>query len=284
MPTNFLRVTSDRPCPICGKPDWCLREKTGAAAICQRVESPNRIQRPGKDSAGWLHKLDDRDDHRDRPIGHTIKIEKPAPVVDFSEFAAECSNKITDNQVATLASSLGVSASSLRRLGIGWSAGHRAFAFPMKNGSGTITGIRLRSPRGAKYAVKGSRQGLFYDRLEGSGRLLITEGPTDCAAALDMGYAAIGRPSCNGCADMIRWLVCGGTGYPAIVICADADEPGQRGAAALARDLALVHRDVWIFTPPAKDLRAWYRPGIDTNDVISPKYSRRITTRIKASV
>jgi hypothetical protein len=59
--------------------------------------------------------------------------------------------------------------------------------------------------------------------------LLIVEDPTDAAAAIDLGFRVIGRPSCIGCEDMIAALVreCGAS---TTLIVADADEPDQRGA------------------------------------------------------
>lgn len=53
VPEDFLahRVRRDRPCPVCGKPDWCLSD-CETWALCQRVESSERWK-----SAGWLHRL-----------------------------------------------------------------------------------------------------------------------------------------------------------------------------------------------------------------------------------
>ena len=99
---------------------------------------------------------------------------------------------------------LGVSVESLRRLGVGWSAKHRAWAFPMSNAAGDVLGIRLRLPGGKKLSVKGGKEGLVHSRRGPlrlpSGRLLllIAEGPTDTAALLDLGFSAVGRPSCTG--------------------------------------------------------------------------------------
>ncbi len=63
--------------------------------------------------------------------------------------------------LARFASELGVSAASLGRLGSKWSWEHKAWAFPMRATNGTILGVRLRGLDGRKWAVVGSRQGLF---------------------------------------------------------------------------------------------------------------------------
>jgi len=52
---KWVRVTKHNPCPICGKPDWCLASLDGKAAICERIESDRPV---GSKGAGWLHKLD----------------------------------------------------------------------------------------------------------------------------------------------------------------------------------------------------------------------------------
>jgi hypothetical protein len=36
--TAWPRVSRTHPCPVCGKPNWCLVSADGTAAICQRVE------------------------------------------------------------------------------------------------------------------------------------------------------------------------------------------------------------------------------------------------------
>jgi len=52
---NWIRVNNHNPCPVCGKPDWCLISRIGQTAICARIES----SRPAGDKgAGWLHNLD----------------------------------------------------------------------------------------------------------------------------------------------------------------------------------------------------------------------------------
>lgn len=68
VPEDFAsvqyRVNRERPCPVCGKPDWCLSDYE-TWAICQRVEQGDRWQ-----GAGWLHKLDGWNDVASRKNGH----------------------------------------------------------------------------------------------------------------------------------------------------------------------------------------------------------------------
>jgi 5S rRNA maturation endonuclease (ribonuclease M5) len=59
--------------------------------------------------------------------------------------------------------------------------------------------------------------------------VLICEGPSDTAALLDLGFSAVGRPSCNGGRKLLVELV-QQRKPSSIVIVSDNDSPGQRGA------------------------------------------------------
>jgi hypothetical protein len=139
----------------------------------------------------------------------------------------------------------------------------------MHDAGGQVIGVRLRRAHGRKFAVRGSREGLFLPPdLQIGGQLLIAEGPTDCAALLDLGFSAIGRPSCAGGTGLISAFV--RDRRPAFVeIVADADEPGQRGATSLASLLALYCRRVRVIAPPLgiKDARAWKQAGATAADI-----------------
>lgn len=76
---GWLRVTKDNPCPICGKPDWCMVSADGKAAICPRVESPQNLG-----EAGYLHKLDS-DDSEDEPsyVRRSASRSSPPTTTDF---------------------------------------------------------------------------------------------------------------------------------------------------------------------------------------------------------
>ena len=48
---NMIRVSKQRPCPVCGKPDWCLIARDGSAAICARI-AEGSVKQCGE--AGWF--------------------------------------------------------------------------------------------------------------------------------------------------------------------------------------------------------------------------------------
>jgi len=99
---------------------------------------------------------------------------------------------LTRAALSRLSKELGVSVQSLRRLGVG--SNGAGYTFPMSDAEGKVIGLRTRYPSGGKAAEKGSRNGLFIPAdLPDDGLLLICEGPSDTAAALDLGFAAIGR-------------------------------------------------------------------------------------------
>jgi hypothetical protein len=166
-----------------------------------------------------------------------------------------------------LAEELNVPSYVFAAMGVGWSEGHNAYSWPMYTENWDINGFRLRTIDGQKFAVKGSKDGIFGvpvplgdDRL-----LLVAEGPTDTAALRFLGYYAIGRPSCRGAVEIVATL-----GRDAdVVIVADADGPGRKGAGVLATRLIRTSRSVKIIQPTqgAKDARDWIDSGI-TSDAI----------------
>jgi len=87
--------------------------------------------------------------------------------------------------------------------------------------------------------------------------MLVVEGPTDLCAALSLGYYAIGRPSCSGGVPHIVDHV-KRSRVKEVVIVADNDDPGIRGAKDLQR---------WLTVPsclmvlPCKDLREFVKFG-----------------------
>ncbi len=154
-------------------------------------------------------------------------------------------------------------------MSVGYLESRRAWAFPMRDARGRALGVRLRLPSGRKLSIKGSKEGLFLpDDLHAGGRLLIAEGPTDTAALLDLGFDAVGRPSCTGGTKHIVALA-KRLKPVEIAIVADGDGPGQRGADRLAVALLAYVPIVRVVIPPpgVKDARDWKRAGATAADV-----------------
>lgn len=157
--------------------------------------------------------------------------------------------------------SLGVDTDCLKAIGCAWST-FGAFAFPMREPGGSVIGIRLRNDKGDKWAVKGSKSGLFipsdYSYMP-DGVLYLVEGPTDLAAAMTIGLRAIGRAACLGQEQMVIDYVHRNS-IDRLVIVTDNDEPGLRGAEKLQSMLSVLSC-IWV--PPCKDLREFVNLGGD---------------------
>jgi hypothetical protein len=246
---SFVRVSKMQPCPVCKKADWC-RVFADGWVECMRVQSDTPAR-----SGGWMH----RPEGRCHPTTAPPCFHPPAPAVNFTKLMREWAADTTPAALGELAASLGLSPPSLTAVGAAWSAPHRAWAFPMCDGLGNVVGIRLRNERG-KFAVRGSRQGIFVSAECGTRNaemLFVCEGPTDTAAAVDLGLFAAGRPNC----------CCGGSEIRVyarrhlcrrVVIVSDNDRPGLEGARKVGGELGM---PFVIYVPPAKDLRAFVRLG-----------------------
>ncbi|MFZ5829015.1 MAG: hypothetical protein ACOY3P_02965 [Planctomycetota bacterium] len=273
--TRWKRAKRRRACPVCGKPDWCLY--TGPAdhpeaVICARIESPKRCG-----EAGWLHKLRESFTDDWRTLEKTVTLERRAEPIheDISKTIHEAQDHVGRHPelLNQLAKRLGLTAQSLRRLGVGYLPKRGCHLFPMRDAAGALTGARLRYPDGAKLSLRGGREGLFYaDDLapDDAGLLAVTEGPSDCAALLDLGFQAIGRPSCRGGLKHLVALV-RRLRPKCVAIVADNDLVGVMGAAEAAGALAVVCADVRIIFPPyrLKDARAWKQAGATRDDLLA---------------
>lgn len=276
---RFVRVDGRRPCPVCGKRDWCLLERENpdspARVICSRVESPRRWR-----SAGWLHVP--RDEPRTRRWTHTTSI----TVSSSSSLIAELAQRYRDAADEVALDRIGrilhldppslrafdvgiVNSDELQALGYGFAT--LAMSFPMRDAARKVVGVRLRFGSGRKLSVRGSKNGLFFaSPMLATGPLLFAEGETDAIALTDLGFDAIGRPSCSAAVDL-ACRVARSSGVRDAVVVADADQPGRDGALRLARALRLRVPSVRIIEPPEgiKDARAWKVAGATHDDVVA---------------
>ncbi len=261
--SGFHRVSKSRPCPICGRPDWCLLAHDGSAAICPRTPEGAK-RRVGE--AGYLHCLNNSHAVSQQVV--TVRLNSVRPKMPL--IADQCRQAISFSLLNELHQALGVTTASLEALGVGWFEPLRCWTFPMKNADGQIVGIRTRTQSGRKFAIKGSRQGLFFtaDLQTAATPWLVAEGASDCAAGLDLGFPSLGLPSANGGIDLLTRLVARHK-PTALILCADNDSVGYQGMLQAAAHCRLFVRDIRIITPPSqiKDLRDWMRAGL-THDFL----------------
>lgn len=263
--SKMIRVSKANKCPLCLKDSWCLLGSMGDVVLCMRVQS----QRPktlADGTVGWIHM---RDGKALPPVRKYE--ERPAPVLNAALKLASWSRSVLNGSVKDFAVSIGVSSDALFSLGCQPAPYHKTFAFPMRDGNNNIVGIRLRHENGKKWAETGSHQGLFIPQCESKREIILTEGPTDCAAALTIGMYGIGRPTCSGGINDLKLLVKRLKIRRATII-ADCDtdrvhketgavsNPGISGAHGLSQHLEIPTR---IVTLPTKDLRSFVQQGGD---------------------
>lgn len=217
-----------------------------------RVESDHRLG-----NGGWLHRLD-RDMFNDPVMRPQTPLTPKRTLANIGRTWARFASRTGDPAVARLSTLLGVTSASLRELGVCWAWPHEAWGFPMFDGAEQFAGIRLRSEDGDKWALRGSKQGIFIPGMDLQGEVLVVEGPTDAAAAVSLGFYAIGRPSCTGGAPEIRQF-CWRHQVKRLTVLADNDGPGLAGAKQFQKDVGITTR---LSVLPAKDLREWVSRGV----------------------
>lgn len=172
------------------------------------------------------------------------------------------------------ANQLGVTIHSLVALRCVRASEHNAWAFPMKDQGGWFTGVRLRDNNGRKWAVKGSKEGLFYAPPYPRRPLFVVEGPTDTAAGLTLDLNIVGRPSCNGAVKELVALT-ERLKTTEVIIIADNDGPGLAGSERLQAHLTVPYRELVL---PCKDLREFLKLG-GTKQLLESMISRQLPQR-----
>lgn len=264
-PGSWSAANRHKPCPICGKPDWCTASDDGQMVYCMRVPDGSISSKDLGHGTGYLHRICTAE-----PMPRIIPVRYSEPThpkndswLCYGDLVAGWSQNTTEGQIAALSESLAVSVASLNRMEVAWCADRNCWAFPMHDSRRQIIGVRFRTDDGRKFALTGSHAGAFIpsglDSKEPT--LLICEGPTDTAAALTIGFEAIGRPSCSGASEIIADML-QDCRRKDVVIVADNDGPGRAGAHRLADRLLGVTRSLKVIdSRPHKDIRAWLQAG-----------------------
>lgn len=137
-----------------------------------------------------------------------------------------------------------------------------------RNAAGEVIGTAYRDANGGKTFAPGGKRGLIVawplDRYAGTSAanpVFVCEGASDTAALLGLSLDAVGVPMAGQCGEMLSELLAGRH----VVIVADADQTGRRGAAKIATALVSVCASVRIIEPPegVKDARAAVIAGAD---------------------
>lgn len=191
------------------------------------------------------------------PALKAVKKEPELPRDYFSNLMCDYEREETAGAVIDLSHKLGVPYAHLTAMNVIWHRNYRVYAFPMKDFNGNTIGIRLRDKNGKKWAVKGSKQGLFIPYMKVESDLYVTEGPTDCAAMLSMGLYAIGKAAAmQGPEEIVKFIK--KHSIRRVIVIADNDDAGLRGATKLI-DVCPVPCCELVL--PAKDAREFYRNG-----------------------
>lgn len=277
-PAEWKRVTRAHPCPVCGKPDWCCITRDGTVVLCMRTESDHPCK---GECGGWIHRLSSAGPVC-RSVPSTIFAEKPDRIPSRSAEAllAEWRKNTLAITLSQFAKELGVTRKSLERLGCVWNGAQSCWAFPMRDETGKVVGIRLRRG-GRKYSVTKSRAGLFFDPDIGPKRsehrfAWLTEGPTDTAAVLSLDPQAVvfGRSDLLSGWNMLKKALAL-HGVTEVNICVDnelaiegrTDSPGFSGNLRMAKALGLPCRFVQI--PGFKDIRDYVKSGARLSELKS---------------
>lgn len=151
-----------------------------------------------------------------------------------------------------------VSKNTLHLMRIGWDG--ESHTFPVCNAKKEMIGIQRIYPDNSKKMVNGSRVGIIiplYTNFKQS--LIITEGISDTAMAVELSWNVIGRLSCS-CGEDIIVEIVKNHRTPKIIIIGDNDIAGIKGMNKLRESLAtrLNHKGVYGIIPEkGSDLREW---------------------------
>lgn len=187
---------------------------------------------------------------------------KNYPKINWEDINIELVNKLKNEDLEYLSKKWNINPLFLIALGVGW---NNCYTFPMRSNNNKIIGIQRRFETkelsGLKLSMESSKLGLFVPqnvKWKDYDTIFITEGLSDLATLLDLGFMGIGRPNANACIDMTaHWLIKRIFWFDAFIVIADADEAGIRGARELTKKCNEFSDAQWILPQQGKDLREW---------------------------
>lgn len=135
---------------------------------------------------------------------------------------------------------------AVERLEVGTNRGR--WVIPERDWASKIVGISFRHPDGSKTCLEGSRRGLIIptDTTPVPGvPLYLAEGASDTTALLSVGATAVGRSAACMTRRAFGWLTVflAMQRFDDVIVLADCDDAGKKGAAALASQLKQYNSD-----------------------------------------
>jgi len=190
------------------------------------------------------------------------KTSKNYPKIDWEGVNAACVNKLQGSDLKYLAKKWNIHPLVLTGLDCGWNGA--AYTFPIKNENNRIIGIQRRYETkelsGLKLSMEYSKVGLFVPKrilFAVEDIIFITEGLSDLAILLDLGFIGVGRFNALARIDMtVKWLSNYVASATKCIIIADTDDAGIRGARKLTRESNRKNIQ-WMLPQQGNDLRHW---------------------------
>ena len=133
-------MSRQNPCPICGKPDWCLVATDGSVAICPRTPSDRMAG-----SAGYIHDINPL--ITPNPLPLTVPEPEPCIDIDWQTGVDQAISRMENFMYEELTKQTGLSRQELQSMRVGWSIKKSAYTFPMRDHEGKTIGIRLHTRR-----------------------------------------------------------------------------------------------------------------------------------------
>lgn len=266
-------VSKSAPCEVCGKDHNCSRATDDDLLICRRGgDTPPgwKFIRPTSDG-GNMYGLADGSSDTVSPKPKPRRPEPPKPQFDWPAIHKKCRAEIIPGELYDFADvELGLDGWAVDALEAG--VHNDRYVFPERDAAGKIIGLVKRHllPPGSDLPRNRSlwcaNRGLTYRYpLPEKDPVLIVEGASDTAAAMESGFTAVGRPSNAGGGELLAVLLAGRH----VIVCGENDQkpsgkwPGREGVEAIVPHLTPVCASVRVLFPPpdTKDVRSWLTGG-----------------------
>jgi len=278
---SWIQANKALPCPICGRTHYCSLNPDEGIVKCTQLSDGSFTQRKDAAGMGFFH----NHDFSDIVVPDTVVREvKPIPSWDR---VIRMSLTAPRRHLRTLSRLLGGTPANLIDCEIGFlthkqiedlgtTCNHYGcWTFPMKNAQGKVIGVRLRTPDGFKYALKGSRNGLFYSTLSPTQPVLIVDGASDAYKGHLHHLNIIGRPSSTTGNELLLELFKDLRPlYVDQLLDADDNENREHARSTANELLANLYHGSIFYPPRGKDLREW----LEINTSVPNRLSRLART------